>query len=274
MAAVTASRPSPHIVAELGKRLAALRLCEALALDTMRHSIERPAGSSGLRAARALSWPTMAITTADVADGIEAKMRLAELHEHSGRPSQSCSLVRPLYRDDKLSRLRDRAAGSARELGVPAAGLGRDARPRGPGRPAAGAARAARGDRPSRIATWQPGTASAVVIRRGLTVRQTERLVAELREQPQDARARWIAQRFESAPTAPASEQTRTPRGEADGMVTDIATLERWVHDCKPGSVRRLVLGVPRSGPSSTGSARLRRRALLARTVATVLGQE
>jgi hypothetical protein len=43
MAAVTASPPSPRIarVAELGERLAVLRLCEAPALDTMRRSLDR-----------------------------------------------------------------------------------------------------------------------------------------------------------------------------------------------------------------------------------------
>jgi hypothetical protein len=37
-----------------------------------------------LRAARVFGWPTVAITIAEVADGIEAKVRLAELHQHRG----------------------------------------------------------------------------------------------------------------------------------------------------------------------------------------------
>src|SRR3954463_1144411 len=99
-AVVTASPPSPRIasVAELGERLAALRLCEAPALEAMRRSLERHGqltpivafaegeqietldGLKRLRAARALGWPTVAITIADVADRIDAKVRLAELH--------------------------------------------------------------------------------------------------------------------------------------------------------------------------------------------------
>lgn len=124
MVAVIASPPPPRIasVAELGERLAVLRLCEAPALDAMRRSLERHGqltpivafvegdqletldGLKRLRAARALGWPTVAITIAEVADGIEAKVRLAELHQHRGLTElEQGWLVRSLYRDDKLN---------------------------------------------------------------------------------------------------------------------------------------------------------------------------
>jgi hypothetical protein len=56
-----------------------------------------------------------------------------------------------------------------------------------------------------------------VVIRRGLTVQQTERMVAELVEQPEGARATWLVQRLESASAALAPRPTRIPRSDADG---------------------------------------------------------
>ena len=118
--------------------------------------------------------------------------------------------------------------------------------------------------------------ASAVVIRRGLTVQQTERLVAELLEQPEDARATWIAQRLESAPAARAA-RTRMPRGDAEEMMTEVATLLRV-----SARLQARLLGTPLgalgapaaelvldglSGPAPVLTA-------LARTIATVLDQE
>ena len=59
---------------------------------------------------------------------------------------------------------------------------------------------------------------SAVVIRRGLTVRQTERLVAELRERPYDmARAAWRAQQLEATPAPPGPRPPRAPPPKPTG---------------------------------------------------------
>ena len=109
-------------VAELGERFAALRLCEVPALEAMRRSLERHGqltpivafaardqietldGFKRLRAARALGWPTVAITMAEVADDIAAKVRLVELHQRCGLTAlEEGWLVRSLYRDDGLS---------------------------------------------------------------------------------------------------------------------------------------------------------------------------
>lgn len=284
-------------IAELGERLAALRLCEAAALDAMQRSLKRYGqltpiiaftegdqietldGLKRLRAARALGWPTVAVTIADVADGIEAKVRLAELHQHRGLTElEQGWLVRSLYRDDKLSQPEiarrldrhkswvcrrlvlvealDLAVQADVRLGllVPRAAIALAALPRGNQVPA-----------------------SAVVIRRGLTVRQTERLVAELLEQPEEARATWIAQRLASAPAAPAPRPARVPRGDADGMMTDIATLLRV-----GARLQARLLGMPLGalGAPATELVLDGLGALapvltaLARTVATVLGQE
>ncbi len=284
-------------IAELGERLAALRLCEAPALDAMRRSLDRHGqltpivafaerdqiqtldGFKRLRAARALGWPTVAITSAEVANGIDAKIRLAELHQHRGLTElEQGWLVRSLYRDDKLSqpeiarRLdRHKSWVCRRLILVEALDLAVQADVRlGLIAPRAAIALAA-------LPRGNQVAASAVVIRRGLTVAQTEQLVAELREQPEAARAGWIAQRLEAAPAAPTPRPSRTPRGEADGMVTDIATLVRV-----GARLQARLLGTPLGALGAPAAEVILDRlgalaptlTALARTVATVLGTE
>ena len=82
--------------------------------------------------------------------------------------------------------------------------------------------------------------ASAVVIRRGLTVQQTERMVAELLDQPEAARTTWIAQRLESALVAPARRAPRRarPRIAAHSWAGANARARRWGEgedlECQP----------------------------------------
>jgi hypothetical protein len=69
---------------------------------------------------------------------------------------------------------------------------------------------------------------SGLVIRRGLTVRQTELVLAELLDLPDDAtRAQQIAQRLEgAAPFAlPGVRATRLARSETDWLAGDIRTV-------------------------------------------------
>lgn len=296
---MTANQPPPRraSIAELGERLAVLRLCEAPALDAMRRSLDRHGqltpivafaerdqiqtldGFKRLRAARALGWPTVAVTIAEVADGVDAKIRLAELHQHRGLTElEQGWLVRSLYRDDKLSqpeiarRLdRHKSWVCRRLILVEALDLAVQADVRlGLIAPRAAIALAA-------LPRGNQVAASAVVIRRGLTVAQTERLVAELREQPEAARAGWIAQRLEAAPAAPTPRPARTPRGEADGMVTDIATLVRV-----GARLQAQLLGTPLGALGAPAAEVVLDRlgalapalTALARTVATVLGME
>jgi len=285
-------------VAELGERFAALRLCEAPALEAMRRSLERHGqltpivvfaerdqietldGFKRLRAARALGWPTVAITIADVTDDIAAKVRLVELHQRCGLTAlEEGWLVRSLYRDDGLSqpeiahRLDKHKSWVCRRLILvetldltvqadvrlgllaPRAAIALAALPRGNQMPASG-----------------------VVIRRGLTVGQTERLVAELRELPDDAaRAAWIAQRLEAAPDPLDPRRTRTPRSEADAVVTDIATLLRVGARLQARLLGTPLgaLGVPATELVLDGLGTLAPvLTALTRTVATVMGQE
>jgi ParB/RepB/Spo0J family partition protein len=294
---VIESPPRMTSIAELGERFAALRLCEAAALDAMRRSLERHGqltpivafadgdrretldGFKRLRAARALGWPEVAVTIADVDDGIEAKVRLAELHHHRGLTDlEQGWLVRSLYRDDKLSQSeiarrldRHKSWVCRRLVLVEALDLAVQADVRlGLLAPRAAIALAA-------LPRGNQVPASAVVIRRGLTVQQTERMVAELLEQPEGARATWIAERLESAPAALAPRPTRIPRSDADGVVTDIATLLRVA-----ARLQARLLGTP-LGALGTPATEIVLDGLgalapvltaLARTVATVLGQE
>ncbi|HEV7884876.1 MAG TPA: ParB N-terminal domain-containing protein [Solirubrobacteraceae bacterium] len=300
MPAVTTSQDPPRMasVAELGERLAALRLCEAAALEAMRRSLERHGqltpivvfaerdhletldGLKRLRAARALGWPTVAIAIADVSDVVAAKVQLLALHQRRGFTElEEAWLVRSLYRDDRLSqpeigRLLDRHKSwvCRRLLLVEALDPGVQADVRiGLLAPRAAIALAAlpRGNQTS---------AAAVVMRHGLTVQQTVRLVAELRERSDDAaRAAWIAHRLDAAPAPLEPRPTRAPRSEADAMVTDIATLLRV-----GARLQARLLGTP-FGALGAPATELVLDGLgalapvltaLARTVATVIGEE
>lgn len=95
--------PDTRLIAfvTLGERLASLRLCDATALAAVRGSLERYGqltaltlfvetdqleildGFKRVRAARALGWTTLLARIDDV-DAIEAKLRVAALHDRRG----------------------------------------------------------------------------------------------------------------------------------------------------------------------------------------------
>lgn len=231
-------------VSSLGERLSALRLAERPALEAMRRSLEAHGQLSALvvfgqegrleiidgfkraRAARALAWPRLWACVAAV-DSVEAKLRLRALHEGRGLTElEEGWLVRSLYREDRLAQPE-----IARRLGRHKSWVWRrlmlveslepavQAEVRlgllAP-RAAVAVSRLPRGNQPA---------ASAVVIRRGLTVRQTELLVEEaLEEHDPDARAASLARRLDgprpSAPPGP--KPSRATRSEADWMSADI----------------------------------------------------
>ncbi len=186
-------------LAELGDGLSALRLCEASSLEAMRRSLARhgqldalsvfPAagqleildGFKRVRAARALGWRTLRARIADV-DRTEAKILLVARHDRRGLTElEEAWLIRSLHRDDGLSqptiaaRLGRHKSWVFRRLMLVEAldpAVQADVRlgllaPR----TAMAVSQLPRGN--------QQGLA-AVVIRRGLTVRQTELDVAEL----------------------------------------------------------------------------------------------
>jgi len=244
-------------IAALGERLAPLRLCDALALAAMRRSLERHGqlgaltlfvggdsdradgleildGFKRVRAARALGWSTLLARVDNVAV-VDAKLRLCELHEHRGLTEiEEAWLVRSLYRDDGLSQPEiaqrmgrhkswvcrrlmlvealDPAVQADVRLGllVPRAAVVLSRLPRG-----------------------NQHAASAVVVRRGLTVRQTEWLVDEVIACADNAaRTALLAQRMDAPVTGekPGPRPTRghnapISRTEADLIATDIAIL-------------------------------------------------
>ena len=231
-------------VAQLGERLAVLRLCEPSALAAVRRSLEQHgqltplllfADAGGLqivdgfkrvRAARALGWLRLAVRIDEVGP-IDAKLRLLEVH--GGRALcelEQAWLVRSLYREDRLTlpqialRMGRHRSWVWRRLMLVESlepVVQNDVRL---GLIAARAAVAV-----SRLPRGNQQVASEVVVRRGLTVRQTELLVEEiLGECEPAAREALIARRLDGpAPQqAPGPRPSRAIRSEADWMSADI----------------------------------------------------
>ena len=234
-------------IAPLGERLSALRLCDAEALTTVRRSLEQHGqlaavtlfaepggleiidGFKRVRAARALGWTTLVARIDDVGS-IDAKLRLRELHDRRGLTElEEAWLVRSLYREDGLSQPE-----IARRMGRHKSWVWRrlmlvesldpivqvDVRlgliaPRA----AVAVSRLPRGNQPA---------ASAVVVRRGLTTRQTETLVDEaLDEQDPAARAALLVRRLDGPATGTPSgpRPARAARSDADWMSVDILRM-------------------------------------------------
>jgi ParB-like chromosome segregation protein Spo0J len=237
-------------LADLGERLGALRVREPAAVEAMRRSLslhrqltsilvfaagdrlEILDGFKRVHAARTLGWNDLVAETSGVGI-VDAKVQIAALHGGRGLTEiEEAWLVRSLYREDGLSqpeiarRLSRHKSWVCRRLLLvealdptiqadvrlgllaPRAAVAVSALPRGNQR-----------------------AATAVVIRRGLTVRQTELFVAEILErQDDDARADFIARHLEAGPgpaPAPARPPTRALRNEADWIAADVATLLR-----------------------------------------------
>jgi ParB-like chromosome segregation protein Spo0J len=231
-------------IAALGERLAPLRLCDATALAAVRRSLERRGqlaaltlfvetdrleildGFKRMRAARALGWTTLLARVDDV-DAIEAKLRVAELHDRRGLTElEEAWLVRSLYRDDGLGQpeiarrmSRHKSWVWRRLMLVESLEPAVQAHVRlGLLAPRAAVA-------VSRLPRGNQIAASTVVVRRGLTVRQTDSLVQEVLEQDgEKARADLLARRLDALAVDPTpGTRTRAVRSEADAMALDVA---------------------------------------------------
>jgi len=240
--------PDRHLdLAELGDGLSALRLCDASALEVMRRSLARHGqlealsvftsqgqleivdGFKRVRAARALGWRTLRARVADV-DRVEAKILLLALHDRRGLTElEEAWLIRSLYRDEGLSqstiaaRLGRHKSWVFRRLMLVEA---LDPAVQADVRLGLLAPRAAMAV--SQLPRGNQHDLSAVVIGRGLTVRQTELVVAELLDLPDDAaRAQQIARRLDGrAPGAGSGGRpTRAAKSEIDWMAGDLRTL-------------------------------------------------
>lgn len=234
-------------IAPLGERLSALRLCDATALAAVRRSLVQHGQLSALtlfiagdgleiidgfkrvRAARALGWPTLLARIDDVGS-IDAKLRLGELHDRHGLTElEEAWLVRSLYREDRVAQPE-----IARRMGRHKSWVWRrlmlveslDPGVQADVRLGLIAARSAVAV--SRLPRGNQQTASAVVIRRGLTVRQTDLLVAAVLEEPDDARREALLARRLAGPapsTPPGPRPSRATRNEADWMAADILRI-------------------------------------------------
>jgi ParB/RepB/Spo0J family partition protein len=232
---------------ELGEGLAALRLCDAAALEAMRRSLSRHGqlsplclfvergqleiidGFKRVRAARALSLRTLRACVADV-DVVGAKVQLAALHDRRGLTElEEAWLIRSLYRDHGLSqpaiatRLGRHKSWVLRRLMLVEA---LDPVVQADVRLGLLAPRAAVAV--SQLPRGNQHDLAGLVVRRGLTVRQTELVVAELLDLGDDAaRARHIAARRDGVPpgTRPGVRPTRAAKSEIDWLAGDIRTV-------------------------------------------------
>lgn len=243
------SEASEISVAAFGERLGALRLCEASALEAMRRSVDRHGqmtavigyvdadlieiidGFKRLRAARALGWSTLRAELVEV-DAVGATLMVAALHDGRGLTElEEGWLVRALYREHGLlqpaiaQRMGRHKSWVYRRLMLVEALVPEVQADVRLGLIAARAAVTI-----GQLPRGNQHPTAAVVIRRGLTVRQTELLVTELLECPDDAsRAQRIA-RYAEAPfpkARPGLRPTRAARAEADWLAADVATLHR-----------------------------------------------
>jgi ParB/RepB/Spo0J family partition protein len=232
---------------ELGEALASLRLCDASALEAMRRSLAQHGQLSALslfcedgqleildgfkrvRAARALGMRTLRARIAEV-DVVGAKLQLVALHERRGLTElEEAWLIRSLYREHGLSQ-----PSIAARLGRHKSWVFRrlmlvetlDPAVQADVRLGLLTPRAA--TVVSRLPRGNQHDLAGLVIRRGLTVRQTELLVTELLDLADDAaRARQIAARLAGAAPGmrPGVRATRAAKSEIDWMAGDIRAL-------------------------------------------------
>lgn len=168
---------------------------DAEALATIRRSLELHGRA---RAARAIGWPTL-IARIDDVGSIDAKLRLRELHDHRGLTElEEAWLVRSLYREDRVSQPEIARLG----LIAPRAAVAVSRLPRG-----------------------NQQAASAVVVRRGLTVRQTDALVNDALDQPAPTACEALLARRLDGPaigTTPGPRSSRVARSDVDRVSLDI----------------------------------------------------
>ena len=229
----------------LGERLSVLRLCGPDATQAMRRSLEQYGqlttitmfrdgttleivdGFKRVRAARELGLHTLSGCVFEI-DSVEAKLRLRALQlSHGLTELEEGWLVRSLHRDDGLPlpaialQLQRHKSWVWRRLMLVEAllpDLQTDVRL---GLLAPRAAVAV-----SRLPRGNQKAAAAVVMQRGMTVPQTELLVAAAITQPDDHRAAWLVQRLhESAPLLPGPRPQRRARSELQWLSTDIAKV-------------------------------------------------
>jgi ParB/RepB/Spo0J family partition protein len=233
-------------VADLGERLSALRLADECALAAMRASLQQHGqlspvraferdgaveifdGFKRLRAARGLGLRDLraVISTVDI---VEATVQMRELHAGRGLTAlEEAWIVRALYRDHHVSQgaiaahLRCHKSWVCRRLVLVEA---LDAAVQADVRLGLLAPRAAilvaalpRGNQPA---------ASAVVIRRGLTVRQTALFVREIVDAAEPATREAVLARWGEGRRTTRRAGAPSARGVAETLARDVASMEK-----------------------------------------------
>jgi ParB/RepB/Spo0J family partition protein len=231
-------------VAELGERLSALRLADRSALGAMRASLRQHGqlspvraferdgavevfdGFKRLRAARALGLRELRAVVATGVDVVAATVQMRELHAGRGLSAlEEGWIVRSLHRDHGMTQgaigalLRCHKSWVCRRLMLVEA-LDSDVQADvrlGLVAPRAALLLAA-------LPRGNQSSASAVVVGRGLTVRQTALLVRELGEasEPEAVLTRWRRRRRPEH-----AGRGRTARGVAEIIALDVTAIRR-----------------------------------------------
>ncbi len=233
-------------VVDLGERLSALRLTEASALAAMRASLARHGqltpvrafddggrlevfdGFKRLRATRALGGHEVRVLALPI-EAVEATIHMRELHAGRGLTAlEEGWIVRALHRDHRMTqgaiaaRLCCHKSWVCRRLVLVEA---LETSVQADVRLGLLAPRAA-----VHVAALPRGNqlvVAGVVIRRGLTVRQSATLVRELTEATDADAAQAVLARWTTARSSPEPSSGRTTRGPLDTIARDVATLRR-----------------------------------------------
>jgi len=228
----------------LGETLSAMRLCAPDAQRQMQHSLSKLGqltpvqayrlgsdleifdGLKRARAARELSWPTMRVEVHTI-DAPGAKVRLLRCNESSGLSElEEAWLVRSLYREDRLSQpqiaqlLSRHKSWVCRRLA-----LAEDISDALTARVRLGLVSATAVRELGRLPRGNQDRVAQEVTRRGLTTRQTARLVDELLSTPQEQWPRLLARACPPAPMATQSNASRRTPGEQ--LLADAWAMKR-----------------------------------------------
>jgi ParB-like chromosome segregation protein Spo0J len=236
----------PVALTKFGERLAGLRLADAAALASMRLSLTRHGqlspvhafeggdtlevfdGFKRLRAARGLGLPELRAVVVGV-DVVEATVHMRELHAGRGLTVlEEAWIVRALHRDHHLSqgdiatRLRCHKSWVCRRLMLVEAldtSVQADVR-LGLLTPRAAVLVAA-------LPRGNQSLAAGVVIRRGLTVRQTATLVQDFMDAADPTAEQAVLTRWGAGGPPTARSGVRASRSVVETMALDIAAIRR-----------------------------------------------
>lgn len=233
-------------------------------------------GFKRLAAARRLEWPALRVEVLDI-DVIQAKAALTLLNQASALSElEEAWVVRSLYRDDRLTQpqigrlLRRHKAWVCRRLAL-AEGL--DETVEADVRLGLLAARAAY--EVTRLPRGNQREVAEVVVRRGLTVAQTARLVSALLACDDGAAREALLREAREGAGTPPPRPVRRERGPAEMLVGDIGGIHRLAARLQAQLLATppSVLGAPAATHVSRALAALDPvLAALSRTIAEVQG--